>query len=390
MQVVSARDVDFTKKSEFKESDYVFFNYNDLKVGAKMPIYFGGAFDTEIPHFLPKDKAEMIPFSSQKLPFLLNYFGFQPESPQAKAMEYNLKKCEGEIPDAKGAKKCVTSLDSMIDFVRQTFKTSSTNNGGQLFDDLKVVSARDVEFSKKSEFNEADYVFFNYNDLRVGAKMPIYFGGAFDSEVPNFLPKEKADMIPFSSQKLPFLLNYFGFQRESPQAKAMEYSLKKCEGEIPDAQGAKKCVTSLDSMIDFVRETFKISNTGNGGQLFDDVKVLSTSPLPKSAKVFQPYTIIEQPKRVPSPKMTACHMLTYPYAVYYCHNPDPENQVYEITLMGEDGTRVNAVASCHMNSKAFDPNLMVFRMFNTQPGSPVCHFLSSDGLLWVPANPTSL
>ncbi|XP_021713885.1 BURP domain-containing protein BNM2A-like [Chenopodium quinoa] len=255
---------------------------------------------------------------------------------------------------------------------------------------LVVVSARDVEFSKKSEFNEADYVFFNYNDLRVGAKMPIYFGGAFDSEVPNFLPKEKADMIPFSSQKLPFLLNYFGFQRESPQAKAMEYSLKKCEGEIPDAQGAKKCVTSLDSMIDFVRETFKISNTGNGGQLFDDVKVLSTSPLPKSAKVFQPYTIIEQPKRVPSPKMTACHMLTYPYAVYYCHNPDPENQVYEITLMGEDGTRVNAVASCHMNSKAFDPNLMVFRMFNTQPGSPVCHFLSSDGLLWVPANPTSL
>uniref|UniRef100_A0A803NCA8 BURP domain-containing protein n=3 Tax=Chenopodium quinoa TaxID=63459 RepID=A0A803NCA8_CHEQI len=159
-------------------------------------------------------------------------------------------------------------------------------------------------------------------------------------------------MIPFSSQHLSFILNYFSFQPESPQAKAMEFSLKKCEAEIPHAKGAKKCVTSLDSMIDF-----KSSTTNNGGQLFDDLKVLSTSPLLKSAKVFQPYTIIEQLKRVPSPKMTACHMLTYPYAVYYCHNPDPENRVYEISLLGEDGTRVNAVASCHMNSNAFDANL---------------------------------
>lgn len=87
------------------------------------------------------------------------------------------------------------------------------------------------EKSSSSSFNieDTNYVFFRYDDLKPGLKLPIYFGGAFPDEIPRFLPKEKANSIPFSSKQFSLILKQFGFHPDSPQAKAMDYTLKMCE-----------------------------------------------------------------------------------------------------------------------------------------------------------------
>ncbi|CAO2831070.1 unnamed protein product [Amaranthus hypochondriacus] len=252
---------------------------------------------------------------------------------------------------------------------------------------LVVVNGVD-EKSSSSSFNikDTNYVFFRYDDLKPGLKLPIYFGGAFPDEIPRFLPKEKANSIPFSSKQFSLILKQFGFHPDSPQAKAMDYTLKMCEMKIPGEH--RRCVNSLESMIDYVRETFDSLGHNDADEI--GFKVLSTSPLPNGTKLLQNYTVLEA-RRVPSPKMNACHMMVYPYAVFHCHYPDPENRVFEIKVEGEDRALVDAIANCHMNTTTFDPNLTAFRMLGFTPGSaPLCHFLPSDDLIWVPATADDL
>ena len=238
--------------------------------------------------------------------------------------------------------------------------------------------------STSIQLEEADQVFFHYNDLKLGKKMPIYFGGAFPSQIPQFLPKAKADLIPFSSQKLEFLLEFFDIPLESRQAKAMEYTLKLCEMK---AEGEFNiCITSKESMLDFVRKIFNNSNSNSNSNNNDRFfKVLSTSSLPKSSKLLQNYVIVKQPKQVPSPKMVPCHMLIYPYAVFKCHVQKSKDQVFKISLLGEDGAYVDAIANCHMNTSNWDPNYVGFHVLGFKPGdSPICHFLPSNDLVWIP------
>ncbi|CAO2821543.1 unnamed protein product [Amaranthus hypochondriacus] len=48
---------------QLEETDQVFFHYNDLKLGKKMPIYFGGfkPGDSPICHFLPSNDLVWLP-----------------------------------------------------------------------------------------------------------------------------------------------------------------------------------------------------------------------------------------------------------------------------------------------------------------------------------------
>ncbi|KAJ0077125.1 hypothetical protein Patl1_36376 [Pistacia atlantica] len=51
------------------------------------------------------------------------------------------------------------------------------------------------------------------------------------STSPPLLPREEADLIPFSSQELPQILDYFSFSHDSTQAKAIEDAVKSQETE---------------------------------------------------------------------------------------------------------------------------------------------------------------
>lgn len=222
-------------------------------------------------------------------------------------------------------------------------------------------------------------VFFLTNALKVGKSMPIYFSKKDLSASPRLLPREEADSIPFSASKLPYLLEYFSFSKSSPQAQAIEYTLRQCELK-PIKGETRLCATSLESMVEFVRSVF-----GSDAQF----RVLTTTHLTNTSTttttLLQNYTILETPKEMFAPRMIACHTLPYPYAVFYCHAQESKNKVFEISLSGDDGERVEAAAVCHMDTSQWDSDHAAFRVLNIEPGtSPICHFFPEDNLVWVP------
>ncbi|KAJ7967340.1 BURP domain-containing protein [Quillaja saponaria] len=223
-------------------------------------------------------------------------------------------------------------------------------------------------------------VFFTMKDLKVGKRMTIYFPKRDPATSPHFLPREEADSVPFSLKELPYLLQKYNFLRDSPQAKAMEDTLRECESK-PIKGETKFCATSLESMLDFTHSIFGLMSQFN---------VLSTIHLTKSSTNFQNYTFLDIPEEISAPKIVACHTMPYPYAVFYCHNQESESKVYEVSLGGDNGDRVKAVVVCHLDTSNWGHNHSSFRVLGIEPGtSPVCHFFPADNLVYVPKS-TSL
>ncbi|XP_021829903.1 BURP domain protein USPL1-like [Prunus avium] len=218
-------------------------------------------------------------------------------------------------------------------------------------------------------------IFLTLEDLKEGKTMAIYFPKRNPSKSPHLLPREEADQIPFSSKQLLHLLHFFSFSQDSPQAKAMEDTLRECEIE-PIKGEIKSCATSLESMLDFTRGVFGVDTP---------FSVVATAHLTNSTTNFQNYTILEEPKEISAPKMVACHTMPYPYAVFYCHSQQSVNRVFKVLLGGEDGDRVEAVAVCHLDTSQWSPNHASFSVLRTKPGaSAVCHFFPADNPVWVP------
>lgn len=222
-------------------------------------------------------------------------------------------------------------------------------------------------------------VFFMIEDLKIKKKIPIYFPNRNLSSSP-FLPKEEADSIPFASTQLPLLMQRFSFKLNSPQAQAMEDTLKECESRPIEGE-TKRCATSLESMLDFAGAIF-----GKGAQF----QVLRTihygKPTPTSqSPVLQNYTIMEVPQEIFNTEMVACHTMPYPYVVFYCHHQVSISKVFKVSLEGEDGDTVEAIAVCHMDTSAWSPDHVSFLVLKSEPGSaPVCHFFPEDHLVLVP------
>ncbi|XP_027356533.1 BURP domain-containing protein BNM2A-like [Abrus precatorius] len=223
------------------------------------------------------------------------------------------------------------------------------------------------------------FVFFTLKDLRVGKRMPIHFPKRDPAKSPKLWPREEADSVPFSSNQLPYLLKLFSFSPDSPQAKAMENTLRECETK-PIKGEVKFCATSLESMLDF---------THNILGLTADLQVFATLHQTKSSVTFQNYTFLETLMEIPAPKMVACHTMPYPYAVFYCHSQESGNRVYRVSLAGDNGDRVEAMVVCHLDTSQWAPNHVSFQVLRITPGSSsVCHFFPADHLIWVPKVPS--
>lgn len=218
-------------------------------------------------------------------------------------------------------------------------------------------------------------VFFTLKDLKVGKRMQINFPKRDPSTSPKFWPRDKADSLPFSLNKLPTLLKIFSLSQDSPQAKAMVDTLTECESK-PIKGEVKFCATSLESMLDFTQSILGIKN---------DLKVYATSHLTKSSVTFQNYTILEKIMRISAPKMVACHTMPYPYAVFYCHSQESENRIYRVSLVGDNGDMVEAMVVCHMDTSHWGHGHVSFQVLGVVPGSSnVCHFFPADNFIWVP------
>ncbi|XP_057550656.1 BURP domain-containing protein BNM2A-like [Amaranthus tricolor] len=214
-------------------------------------------------------------------------------------------------------------------------------------------------------------VFFKPSDLKMGKVIPTIFQGRNQSS--HFLPREKSELIPFSSSKLPYLLQLFGISQDSIRGEAMKTALNECETS-PIHGETKTCATSLESMLDFVHEIFG-----------KNIKFQALTTQNKGKSIVQKYRIVAKPTQIWAPKMVACHTIPYPYVVYYCHYHKSESKVFKVILMGENGDMVEAVVVCHMDTSQWSPDHSSFKELDTKPGqSPVCHFFPDDNLLWVP------
>jgi hypothetical protein len=205
-----------------------------------------------------------------------------------------------------------------------------------------------------------DHIFFTINDLHVGKTMSIKFTPQDPSSLPPFLDREEADSIPFSMTELPKLFQLFSISQASPQAKAIENTLKECESK-PIKGETKFCATSLESMVDYVHDIF-------GSQTH--FKILTTTRSSKSTTLQHNYTF-QEVKEVSTSNVVACHTAPYPYAVYQCHSQKSKKKVFKISLRGvlDEERVITAIFVCHMDTSAWPPNHISFRLLGLKPGT---------------------
>ncbi|KAL3586954.1 hypothetical protein D5086_013821 [Populus alba] len=210
-------------------------------------------------------------------------------------------------------------------------------------------------------------LFFLEKDMHPGKIMNMQF--TENTNTATFLPRQVADSIPFSSDKLPEIYSEFSVKPGSMEAAEMENTIKECES--PGIKGEEKyCATSLESMIDF--STSKLGK-----------KVLAISTEVDNQTKMQKYTIKTGVKKMAGDKSVVCHKQNYAYSVFYCHATQT-TRAYTVPLEGDDGTKAKAVAVCHTDTSAWNPKHLAFQVLNVKPGTvPVCHFLPQDHVVWV-------
>ncbi|XP_066306939.1 BURP domain-containing protein 3-like [Miscanthus floridulus] len=215
-------------------------------------------------------------------------------------------------------------------------------------------------------------LFFQEKDLQPGKKVTVQFANTATTGA-KFLPRSEAEAIPFSSEKVPEILARFSVDPDSVEAAEMAQTLHDCEA--PSAKGEKKvCATSLESMVDFATTSLGTSH----------VRAVSTV-VAKEGSPKQEYTMTGVKRAAGTDdggRLVACHAEPYAYAVFACHLTQ-QTRAYTVSMLGRDGTAVDAVAVCHADTSGWNPKHVAFQVLNVKPGTvPVCHFLPQDHVVW--------
>ncbi|KAL2940042.1 BURP domain protein RD22 [Bienertia sinuspersici] len=216
--------------------------------------------------------------------------------------------------------------------------------------------------------NQTIALFFQQKDLKPGTQMNLHFTKT-TNDAP-LLPRKIVKSVPFSSEKLPEILNRFDVDPNSDKANTMSETIKECESK--GIQGEEKfCTTSLESMVDYATS-----------KLGKNVDAISTYV--GKNKNMQKYVFTRVNKVSSSNKAMVCHKLNYAYALFYCHKT-MTTKTYMVNLEGNDGTKVKAAVICHMDTSKWNPKHLAFQVLKVEPGKvPVCHFLPEDHIVWVP------
>ncbi|KAL8138675.1 hypothetical protein V2J09_004676 [Rumex salicifolius] len=184
-----------------------------------------------------------------------------------------------------------------------------------------------------------------------------------------FLPRHVAESVPFSSDKLPEILDGLNISPGSPEAVTVESTVKECE-ETPVKGEDKRCVASLEGMMDYATSKLgkrvSVVSTDSGDNKEEKYKVVKVKMLGREKEA----------------RAVVCHKQSYAYAVFYCHETET-TRVYEVSLVGTKA-KVKAVAVCHTDTSVWNPKHLAFKVLKVKPGTvPVCHFLPEDHVVWV-------
>ncbi|CAN6463732.1 unnamed protein product [Victoria cruziana] len=192
---------------------------------------------------------------------------------------------------------------------------------------------------------------------------------------PTLLPRGEATAFPFSTSKLGEILRRFSIDPNSAAASKLRQTLVDCERDADEGE-TRYCATSLESMVDFAVSQLETN----------DIQLLTYSFLnkeetdPKS----RVYTVQPGVVRVGSQRVVACHIESYPYAVFYCHRAVNIKSYIVPLVAEEDGSRVRAGAVCHTDTSSWNPNHATMLALGIKPGTHVCHFLSHGHFVFVP------
>ena len=212
-----------------------------------------------------------------------------------------------------------------------------------------------------ADFVEASYIgVFTPGDVYLGKVMPIYFPIQDPSTYPRFFTK---NFISYPFPDLPKIFKHY------PQAK-ISVELEKCEIQ-PAQAGTKVCARDMESLNNFIHRSF-----GSEGEL----KIVETKYPTISAALLQDYIVLEDPQEIEGQGMVVCHPVS---EALFCHYNVEAVKLVKVSLRGESGDKVEAIAICHTDSSRWEHDHIVFRLLQVKPGSPVCHFLPAGHLVWV-------
>ncbi|TKY49018.1 Dehydration-responsive protein RD22 [Spatholobus suberectus] len=262
---------------------------------------------------------------------------------------------------------------ALTDLTQSGVKSYAKVGNNKIDVDVYGAANKDNDPTKLKLDAVINVTFFFEHDLRSGKKFNLEVTKRSDEIT--FLPDTVAKSIPFSSSRFFEILNHFNIEAESTDAEAVKYTLEICEN--PAIRGEDKyCATSLESLL-----SFTVSKLGK------NIRVLSTvleNEKQEQEQKQKQYSVVEGVQKV-GDKAVACHKLNYPYAVFYCHKV--ATRAYAVPLVATDdaGTKVKALAVCHTDTITWSRKNLAFEQLNVKPGTvPVCHFLATDTLLWVP------
>ncbi|KAG6517626.1 hypothetical protein ZIOFF_021022 [Zingiber officinale] len=218
-------------------------------------------------------------------------------------------------------------------------------------------------------------LFFLEKDLFPGATFDLQFKRSIPKHA-DLLPRRVADALPFSSNKLPDVLALLSVDPNSKEAREMSATLERCE-RTANARETKHCATSIESMVDFAVSALAT----------DYVSAVSTVANATAAAAMQRY-VVEGFERMGGEGLGVfCHAEPYAYVVFHCHAVGKGMmREYAVSLKGSGGSRVEAIAVCHLDTTSWNPQHVMLQVLQVKPGSavPVCHFLPSDHVLWTP------
>eukprot|EP01018_Ginkgo_biloba_P028314 Gb_06614 [translate_table: standard] len=208
------------------------------------------------------------------------------------------------------------------------------------------------------------HIFFPAKELKEGGEITL---PDLHSPIPwkSFLPRNLAEMLPFSIPKFPEILRLFDIGEGSNMSLNMMNTLNVCEGRAQEGE-VGKCSSSIENMIEFV-----LSSLGSDVELLFHPTTVGSGMKAKVRKVVGREYVRGKPA-------VACHNFVFPYGVYYCHSIKGTRAfAMELEVLhgkNKMGT-YNGTALCHHFSNGTAQEIVN------------CHLIYGQTLLWLPKKP---
>ncbi|XP_004965285.2 polygalacturonase 1 beta-like protein 3 isoform X2 [Setaria italica] len=279
------------------------------------------------------------------------------------------------------SRKTTTSYGSQGDELSRKTTTSYGSQGEK--DSRKATTSyrsqgdRHDHIHSHNNGNKLADVFFFHDVLRPGSIITPTIPPT--TSLPPLLPRHEAETIPFSTKRFGDILTMFA-PASHAMADEIRWTLDTCEHPQTLAGEKASCATSFESLAKLPAALLGIRNVH---AFSGDMPIDPAGTTARRGR----YNVTAVRKLSDSPMVAACHDLTYPYAVYYCHTTNPA-AAYLVTLAAEDGgaPAMEALAVCHLDTSQWTPRHPFLVAHNLKPGDAVvCHFLSKLSIVWVPA-----